>query len=114
MAWHDQDRAGCMSYDILCGAAKQNMLQPGGAMRGSNNHVRAVILRTRANLLTSMADPQRLLHLDSVPIRLLNKIAHLLLRRFLGLLHYAREIVSHVFVTRDVVLQGNRVEEDKC
>jgi len=85
-----------MSYDILCGAANQDMLQPGGAMRGSNNHVRAVILRARANLLASMADFQRLLYLDSVPIRLLNKIAHLLLRRFLGLLHDKRGIVSHV------------------
>ena len=85
-----------MSDHIFRGAAEQDMLQPGGAMRGSNNYVRAVILRARANLLASMTDLQRLLRLDSVPIRLLNKIAHLLLRRFLGLLHEERGIVSHV------------------
>ena len=54
MAGHDQNRAGRMSHDVFRGAAHQDMFEPGYAVRGSDNQVRVVVGRSRANLLTGM------------------------------------------------------------
>ena len=55
-------------------------------MGRDRNEARFAVSRLRANLLSSMTDLNRSFELDSIPVGLLNKIAHLLFRHFLGLL----------------------------
>jgi hypothetical protein len=98
---------------VFSGAAKQDMLEAGRAMRRSNDQVRARGLGSRTNLIARVADLQRGLDLNPLLISLLHEIAHLFPRGFFGLLHEAREIVSRVFVTRDVVLEMDRMKKDK-
>ena len=102
-----------MPDNVFCSAAEQDVLEPGRAMRGSNDEIGAIIFRAQTNLIAGMADLQRRLNLDPLPISLLHKITHLFTRCFFRLLHEEREIVSRVLITRDVILDMDRMEKDE-
>jgi hypothetical protein len=94
-----------MPDNVLGGTAKQHMFEAGSSVRGSHNQVRAAIFSAIADLLSGVTNFEHCFHLQSFPICFPDQIPHLLLSRFFGLSHKQREIVSRIFVARDVILE---------
>ena len=102
-----------MPDNVFGSAAEQDMLEPGCSVRRSNDEVRAMVFGARTNLVAGVADLQRRLDLNPLPISLLHEIEYLSASGFFGLLHEERKIVSRVLITRDVILDMNRMEKDQ-
>ena len=101
-----------MAHDILSGASQKNVFKPRSAMGGDRDEIRFAVTRLRANLLSRMTDLYGRFDLDSIPVGLLNKIAHLLFRRFVDLLQQKRKIISSVFIAsrRSIATQSSEAE----
>src|ERR1700731_1255309 len=113
MAWHNENRTMRMPNHILSGAAEQDMLEAGRSMCRSHDNIRATVFGAIADLLPSMPDLQRRLHFDSVPVCFFNQIPHLITGGLFGVLGEQWKVVARVLITRDVILERDRVQQNK-
>ena len=113
MAGHHKNRAVRMSNNVFSRASKQDMLETGCSMSRSDDEVRSATPGAITDLLTGMTSLQRCFNLKAAPIGFFNQIAHLFASRLLGVLRKSRQVVSRILVARDVVLEVNRIQQDK-
>ena len=89
------------------------MLESSSSMRRCNDQIRAIFVSASANLVANVANLQRRLDFDPIPIGFSHEIVHLFPRIIFGLLHQERKIVSRVFIACEVILDMDRMKKDK-
>src|SRR6266571_1469982 len=102
-----------MSNNVFGRASKQDMLETGPSVSRSDDEVRSAIPSAITDLLPGMTSLQGCLNLKAAPIGFFNQTAHLVAGGFGGVLHKPRQVVSRILVARDVILEVNRIQQDK-